>query len=86
MTHPDKDANQQYHALNWAKATVGSFDTLQTLFKNDGSMVLAPLGAALPVVEGKDAEEGIGPEATSIWKALPVHPKVAALFMGGIPV
>ena len=86
VTHPDKDANQQYHAFNRAKAMVGTFSTLQILFKNDGSMVLAPLGEALLVVEGKDAEEGTGPEATSIWKALPVHPKVAALFMGGIPV
>ena len=85
MTHPDV-ANQQYHAFNRAKATVGTFSMLQALFKNDGGMALAPLGAAPPVVEGKDAEDGTGPEATSIWKALPVHPKVAALFVGGVPV
>ncbi len=66
--------------VNFQRTDVAAMalEDLQAAFAADGGLALAP--ALQP------AADGTAPPQINVWKALPVHQKVACLFMAGVPV
>ena len=66
----------QITAFNKTDVMAQSLADIRTAFDGDAALTLAPQHVAI----------GAAGEETTVWKALPVHPKIGALFMHGIPI
>lgn len=76
-----ENRQHQHRSFGRAGLAAPAFGTIQSLLSDDEALEKVPVGAGVPAADG-----GPGGQVAvfQVWKALWVHPKVAALFMGGL--
>ncbi len=72
----------QYKAIGRDGAAAASFSTIQYKFGQDAELEFVASGTKKTGEDGDPDEDE--PTAYSVWKALPVHPSMAALFLQGM--
>ena len=79
----DEAHQYQYRGFTRVTKDAASISTMETMMAEDGDLELVPAGSYTPAdpAEGIAAEEV--PAQFGVWKALPVHPKVGCMFLGG---
>ena len=78
VTHTDDNQRQHQHrAFSRNHGRPASIGTIMAAYQADGDAVFI---AQPPTVDG------VQPAQVSAWRALPVHPKVACLYLRGLPL
>ena len=78
ITKEDNQRQYQYQTFQRASKNAQSFGDIQTALAADEAVMFVPEAVA--------AEDGEAPQAVSVWRILPVHSRVAVLFLKGMTV